>query len=98
MNPYDNVGQAALAAFEAQGPVSKLLRTSQMPAFPWPDEDNPILQFLLERALEELDQGTPLDEVLAFIAVHAWFEGAIEASLPARPVSVPPPPRRLNSA
>ena len=43
---------------------------------PWPLPDNPMLGYLLDRASEMLKESKQSD-VLIWLAVHAWFEGAI---------------------
>lgn len=52
-------------------------RHREMPARPWPDRDNPMLGYLINRAREYLDV-SGIDETLVWLAVHAWFEGALD--------------------
>jgi hypothetical protein len=54
------------------------LRDREMPNFPWPGRDNPMLTYLVHRAEEmAITNGRPAATI--WLAVHAWFEGAIEA-------------------
>ena len=54
------------------------LRDSDMPQFPWPDADNPMLEYLVHRSEEMADSdGRPA--AVIWLAAHAWFEGAIAA-------------------
>ena len=63
------------AYVDAQGSLDALrLRADTEP--PWPAADNPMLTYLRERGAEmAADEG--LAAALAWIARHAWFEGAI---------------------
>ena len=54
-------------------------RDADAPAPPWPSPQNPTLRYLLHRAKERLGQGEGVDAVLVSLAVHAWFEGGVEA-------------------
>lgn len=54
-------------------------RDADAPAPPWPSPHNPTLRYLLHRAKERLGQGEDVDAVLVSLAVHAWFEGGVEA-------------------
>ena len=60
---------------DRQGGLDALrLRAPSEP--PWPAQDNPMLAYLSERSREiAADEG--LDNALAWIIRHAWFEGAI---------------------
>jgi hypothetical protein len=53
-------------------------RDGMMPAPPWPDEDNPMLRFLLWKAARRIERGMPVNQALLDLAVHAWFEGGVE--------------------
>ncbi|WP_214319413.1 hypothetical protein [Nonomuraea sediminis] len=53
-------------------------RAGEMPAPPWPDQDNPTLRFLLWKADQRVRNGMPPSQVMLDLAVHAWFEGGIE--------------------
>lgn len=67
----------ALATYiDEQGPVAAAMRGAAMPAPPWPDESNPMLAYLSVRATEILRDEGP-DAAIIWLAVHAWFEGAI---------------------
>lgn len=48
-----------------------------MPAPPWPDPDNPMLEALLADARKNIEtQG--VEAALIQLATHCWFEGGIE--------------------
>lgn len=51
-------------------------RKAEMPSRPWPDQNNPMLGYLVNRAQELLDTDGP-EAALVWLAVHAWFEGAL---------------------
>ncbi len=53
------------------------VRHRAMPQAPWPSRDNPMLGYLIERANEVLDSEGAAS-ALVWLAVHAWFEGAID--------------------
>lgn len=80
------------------------LRAREMPDPPWPDEDNLMLSYLLRRAKEIYDEEGET-AAITWVAVHAWYEGAlaarsdairsrgldvVDAALPVRPL----PPHR----
>ena len=73
-----------LAAYlESQSAVSAL-RENDMPDFPWPNRDNPMLAYLVRRSEEMAESdGRPAADV--WLAVHAWFEGALAALAVAAP-------------
>lgn len=52
------------------------LRTRPQGSFPWPSRDNPMLGHLLAQARGMEDPRT----AIIWVAVHAWFEGALAAS------------------
>ncbi len=53
------------------------LRRRIQPNPPWPEADNPMLGYLIARALEiHEDQGP--ESAIAWVAVHAWFESALD--------------------
>jgi hypothetical protein len=54
-------------------------RTAEMPNPPWPAQDNPALEYLVNGALSWLDDGRDTREVVRWLAAHAWFEGGVEA-------------------
>lgn len=57
--------------------VVEPVRHNRMPAPPWPERDNPMLGYLIDRARDIVkDEG--LDSALVWLAAHAWFEGAVE--------------------
>src|SRR4051812_31649017 len=60
---------------DGQGGLEALrLRLPSEP--PWPDADNPMLAYLNERS-REIATADGLDSAIAWVARHAWFEGAI---------------------
>ena len=74
------------------------LRSRIQPNPPWPDADNPILGYLIDRAKEIHDDGG-LEAALTWLAVHAWFESAIDTP-PASSATLgrePGPPRSATA-
>ena len=60
---------------QSQGPLDAL-RLRPIPEAPWPDDDNPMLCYLRERATEMLeDDGIAC--AIEWLANHAWFEATI---------------------
>lgn len=66
------------------------LRNRPQGAFPWPSPDNPMLGHLIGQARDMDDR----QAAIIWVAVHAWFEGALAATsrgvtddAPAVPVS-----------
>lgn len=52
------------------------LRSRRQPEPPWPDPENPMLGYLMERAAEILEeQGA--GPAIVWAITHAWFESAI---------------------
>ena len=49
-----------------------------MPEFPWPDAYNPMLEYLVHRS-EEMAESDGRPAAVIWLAVHAWFEGALAA-------------------
>ena len=43
---------------------------------PWPQFDNPMLRYLIERS-GELVEHEGVEHAIEWLAAHAWFEGAI---------------------
>ena len=54
------------------------LRSRVQPELPWPEADNPMLGYLIDRAGEILNEVGPR-EALTWVAVHAWFEAELDA-------------------
>ena len=54
------------------------LRESDMPQVPWPDAFNPMLEYLVHRS-EEMAESDGRPAAVIWLAVHAWFEGALSA-------------------
>jgi len=55
----------------------EMLRSRAQPNPPWPEEDNPMLGYLIARALE-INEEQGHETALMWIAVHAWFESALD--------------------
>jgi hypothetical protein len=53
-------------------------RAASQPHPPWPDEDSPVLRFLLQKANASIDAGMDVRTAMVQLGVHAWFEGGIE--------------------
>jgi hypothetical protein len=53
------------------------LRSRVQPNPPWPEADNPMLGYLLARAMEIHEEGGP-EAAITWVAVHAWFESALD--------------------
>ena len=62
---------------ESQSEVESL-RDTDMPQFPWPDTDNPMLEYLVHRS-EEIAESDGRPTAVIWLAAHAWFEGAVAA-------------------
>lgn len=54
------------------------LRSRIQPNPPWPEADNPMLCYLLARAMEIYEESGP-ETAMTWVAVHAWFESALDA-------------------
>ena len=67
-----------LAAYlDGQGEQIEMLRSRSQPNPPWPETDSPMLGYLIARARElHVSDGT--DAAIVWLAVHAWFEGALD--------------------
>jgi len=48
------------------------LRPRMQPNPPWPEADNPMLGYLLARAMEIYEEQGP-ESAITWVAVHAWF-------------------------
>jgi hypothetical protein len=59
------------------------LREPRLPLPPWPALDNPMLKYLIERAIE-MSATEPIEVVFGWLSSHAWFEGSIEGRLAER--------------
>jgi hypothetical protein len=53
------------------------VREQKMPEPPWPGTENPMAAYLVDRGREIL-QSEGADAALIWLAVHAWFEGAVD--------------------
>ena len=49
-----------------------------MPEFPWPDANTPMLAYLVQRS-EEMAESDGRPAAVVWLAVNAWFEGALAA-------------------
>lgn len=66
-----------VAYLDGQGETVEALRSRSQPNEPWPEADNPMLRYLIERATELLAvEGT--ETAVVWLAVHAWFEGTLD--------------------
>ena len=72
-----NVNELLAAYLDGQSGVAHL-RGREMPAYPWPDAENPMLSYLVDRA-EEIAITDGHAAATVWLAVHAWFEGPIDA-------------------
>jgi hypothetical protein len=61
---------------DRQHPDVQRRRHSTQPETPWPAIDNVMLRFLIAEALE-LATTESTETVALWLAVHAWFEGAL---------------------
>lgn len=50
---------------------------TKMPAFPFPDYENPVLEMLVANANRSIGEGKDVLRMLTHLAVHAWFEGGV---------------------
>jgi len=69
---------AELTAYLDRQTAVEHLRAQPQPNFPWPEAYNPMLTYLVAHAIEVADSDGR-EAALVWLAVHAWFEGAIEA-------------------
>ena len=53
------------------------LRRRIQPNPPWPEADNPMLGYLIARAMEIYEEQGP-EPAITWVAVHAWFESALD--------------------
>lgn len=53
------------------------LRSRSQPNPPWPEPDNPMFGYLLERAAEIHAEGG-VGPAIVWVATHAWFESAVD--------------------
>ena len=70
---------------ESQSAV-EALRDTDMPEFPWPDAYNPMLEYLVHQS-EEMAESDGRPAAVIWLAVHAWFEGALAALANAPPLA-----------
>jgi hypothetical protein len=60
---------------QSQGPLDALRLRPDTEA-PWPQGDNPMLAYLMERSAELVER-EGADVAIAWLAKHAWFEATI---------------------
>jgi hypothetical protein len=60
---------------QGQGPLDALRLRPESEA-PWPQPDNPMLCYLIERTAEIMDVDGP-DRAFNWLATHAWLEATI---------------------
>ena len=53
------------------------LRSRTQPNPPWPEADNPMVGYLIARALEIYEDGGA-EMAIAWAVVHAWFEATLD--------------------
>ena len=73
-----------LAVYLESQTAVESLRDTDMPQFPWPDAYNPMLEYLVHRS-EEMAESDGRPAAVIWLAVHAWFEGALSALADAGP-------------
>lgn len=61
--------------FEAQGDV-EAFRSARIPEGPWPEFDNPMVGYLIDRGCE-LAGSEGIKTAMAWAVAHAWFEAAV---------------------
>lgn len=54
------------------------LRSRTQPNLPWPEADNPMVGYLIARALE-LAEDDGLESAITWAVAHAWFESALDS-------------------
>lgn len=66
---------------ESQGePVQAVRNAMAMPDPPYPDVNNPMLGYLIETTSDVLEKDPSpegIQSALTWLAVHAWYEGAL---------------------
>lgn len=55
------------------------LRSRTLPEPPWPSTGNPMLEYIVERMVYDVESGTPPLEVGLWGLANAWFEGGLDA-------------------
>lgn len=60
-----------------QGEMIEPLRLRNAGELPFPEFDNPMVGYLIDRALELAAEGD-ITRAVAWVAAHAWFEATIE--------------------
>ena len=71
--------QALRAYITAQG-TDNLRAVVTMPEAPFPAHDNPMFRHLLEVGRDLAYNAASLEEAVAWICAHAWFEGGLAAT------------------
>jgi len=67
------LGEYVLAMDEVQH-----LRDTPMGDRPWPERDNPMFGYIVQRAMEIYEEEGDLFSAIGWAAAHAWFEGSLE--------------------
>jgi len=53
------------------------LRSRSQPHSPWPEDDNPMVRYLIDRS-QEIHETDGLQSALAWAVAHAWFESSLD--------------------
>ena len=69
-------GERVSSYLDGQDGVEEL-RSRVQPNPPWPEADNPMLGYLIARAMEIEEEDGPLTAI-TWVAVHARFESALD--------------------
>lgn len=76
-NSNGDRSDAILARYiEDQGELLAPLREREMPAPPWPETDNVMLEYLFAQAVA-IVEAEGVREAVAWLGTHAWKEGAL---------------------
>lgn len=79
MDELDAATWAQLRAYvEGQGDTTYALRQRNVPNHPWPEDDNPMVRFLIDQGVRAIEAMDDLESAVAWIVAHAWFEGVID--------------------
>ena len=74
LRSYD---ERLMAYLDGQGSQVEALRSRSQPSEPWPEADNPMLSYLIDRTTELL-AAEGAETAVVWLAVHAWFEGTFD--------------------
>lgn len=67
------------AYLTAQHPRMAAARQADMPAWPFPAQDNVAVEYLVNRAVEQFEADGDGRAAIIWGIVHAWFEASIAA-------------------